>query len=143
MGFPFRGRTFVWGPSLPRVCATSGGNGKRCIALVCTARPQRPAKRGAGGSLGWPLRRLPVKGNAADSGPHLRRRGFVFHGSMKLSDFVTPSSAGFQPESAVPVRRERYPRSAQQQHSLGRRQTSTGVRSARAARRNRWRRLRR
>ena len=52
-------------------------------------------------------------GPAADSGPRLRRRGPFFRGSMKLSDFVTPSSAapgGTLPESAVPVRRERMRR---------------------------------
>ena len=46
----------------------------------------------------------------ADSGPRLRCRGDFFRSSMKLSDFVSPSSAapgGFQQECAIPVHRER------------------------------------
>ena len=48
-------------------------------------------------------------GATADSSPRLRCRGSFFRGSMKLSNFVSPSSAApgrFQPECAVPVRRE-------------------------------------
>ena len=52
-------------------------------------------------------------GATADSGPRLRRRGSFFLGSMRLPDFVSPSSAspgGFQPECTVPVRRGRVRR---------------------------------
>ena len=78
--------------------------------LVHTLGPERTTRRAAVGSFGWPLRRLPVKGNAADSGLRLRRRGSFFRGSMRLSDFVTPSSSapgGTLPESAARMRHER------------------------------------
>ena len=60
-------------------------------------------------------------GATADSGPRLRRRGSFFRGSMKLSDFVSQSSAapgGFQPECAAPVRRERMRRTKTQHDAL-------------------------
>ena len=82
MGFPIRGRTFISGPSLPRVCATDGGTRRRCLALVSAARPERTAKRAAGSSFGWPLRSLPAKGIAADSCSALAMQNSFFRGSM-------------------------------------------------------------
>ena len=58
------------------------------------------------------VRILLVKRAPLEQGSFFKKCLF-FSGSTRLSDFVTPSSAapgGFQPESAVPVRRERMRR---------------------------------
>ena len=118
-------------PPLSHLC--HGGTGRRRSQLWSAPATQRPRSEHARSrrALAWASRSRAVHfsqpplsqdsaqqtaepdGAGANSGPRLRRRCSFFRGSMKLSDFVTPSSAapgGTLPESAVPLRHERMHR---------------------------------
>ena len=85
MGFPFplRGRTFISCPSLPRVCATDGGTGRRNSRFRSAPATQRLIFPRFGDAVG-----------------------------LRLTILCRPRR--FQPECAVPVRRERMRRTNKQ-----------------------------